>query len=404
MNWWLQFAGPGLLTLSVLTCLGLLYRWQRKASFVRRERRRKEDPAEKLDIPILVKKPEQYDGGKTFHEAQWKYSMRASEAQGSYFAGGLLSAILPAVALFLLSFQLLAFATGESWMDIGLILAEMLCLIVLVYLAITGREPTADWIEHRVRTELFRREQYLFLAGVGPYFLAEPSTAIQEAIRRRSEIEGGAAHLLIELVPMQERSGITWMEALHRAGSGKLSITSDLIARMESYLYYRIGKQLSWFANEIRDLRENDRFWSRMLAGTLLAAIMMSALHTVHLYDAHIRRDALARMAYLKLVTGVLAIALPPLGSACLSLKAMYNFRGRGRIYQYEKSLLHRQWGALDALIQEAKHVLPKATTRDLQKIDFSFRAITLRTEQSLSIELTQWTLLMERPEHEVAP
>jgi hypothetical protein len=41
---------------------------------------------------------------------------------------------------------------------------------------------------------------------------------------------------------------------------------------------------------------------------------------------------------------------------------------------------------------------------RKPEEIDFDFRAAALRTEQSLSLELEQWMLLMERDEHELSP
>jgi hypothetical protein len=173
---------------------------------------------------------------------------------------------------------------------------------------------------------------------------------------------------------------------------------------MESYLYYRIGKQLVWFANEIRDIQEAEQMWARLLAGTLLAAIGIAAVHAFHLYGAHAACGAGDAAGYSGVTTGTLAIVLPPLGAACLSIRAIYNFRGRSRIYEHERGLLHTHRGALEALIQEARQLPTGATARDADKIDFDFRAIALRTEHSLSVELDQWMLLMERREHEVSP
>ena len=48
--------GPLLLTLTALVLLRFAYFWQRKAAYARRERRRKEHPAAKLDIPSGLKK------------------------------------------------------------------------------------------------------------------------------------------------------------------------------------------------------------------------------------------------------------------------------------------------------------------------------------------------------------
>lgn len=401
---WLPLISPAGVTLFGLWCLRVLYLWQRKASYRRRERRRKEHPAEKLTIPVGVKKPEEFDGVQTLHECQWTYIGSAVEAQGDYFANGILAAILPATALFLLSYQLLAQPAGGSW-AIGLIISEMLCLTVLAYLALTSREPTAEWIENRLRSELLRREQYLCLAGVGPYLLHQnPSDAATEALRRKGQIEGADTHSLITLVPVQETSGVTWLEGLHHKGPAKIPARADFIQRIESYLYYRIGKQIVWFANEIRDIQENEKMWSRLLTGALLAAIAVAGIHAFHLRTFNPGVAPEHDDAYWKIVSGTLAIVLPPLGTACLSVRAMYNFRGRSAIYEHEKSVLHLQRGALEALLREAKQSSSGTPGTDAGKTDFDFRLIALRTEQSLSFELTQWMLLMERREHEVAP
>jgi len=402
LRWpWLQLMSPVIATWCGLWWLRVIYFWLRKPFYERREQRRNEHPVVTLQIPAGVKKLEQYDGARTLHDAQWTYIKRAVEAQGKYFANGILVAVLPPLALLLLSVQLLLTPHDKQpplW-TIGLIVSEVSCLVILVYLALTSREPTAEWIENRVRTELFRREQYLFLAGVGPYLTMKSSEAADEVLRRRGQIEGADTHALVGLVALQEHSGLAWLEALHHRGSSELSSRPDVIERMESYLYYRIGKQLLWFANEIRDLEENDRLWSRLLTGALLAAILVAAGHVFHMLV-----EGSNDTGYWKVVVGAAAIVLPPVGTACLSIKAMYNFRGRSGVYVHEEGLLHTQRGALEALIQEAKSVEAGIVGRDLHKIDFDFRAVALRTEQSLSVELLQWMLLMERHEHELAP
>jgi hypothetical protein len=174
---------------------------------------------------------------------------------------------------------------------------------------------------------------------------------------------------------------------------------------MESYLYYRIGKQLVWFANELRECEESERLWTRLLTGALLAAIAVATLHAFHLSEGPPGGEDPRSSPYWGIIVGVLAIVLPPLGTACLSIRAMYNFGGRSRVYAHEKGLLHAHKGYLEALVLEAKNLrASRAPSRDLDKIDFEFRAVALRTEHSLSVEMEQWMLVMERREHEVAP
>jgi hypothetical protein len=394
----LQLITPLVLTLCLLRLLRSLYLWQRPATYRRRLQRRNAHPAEEPDIPSSgIKKPEQYDGGEILHEAQWTYLSRAVEAQGAYFADGILRAVLPPLALLLLSLQLLAVPGGGNW-AIGLILSEVLCLGILIYSALTVREPTGAWIENRIRTELLRREQYLFLTGVGPYLGSDDSECFRIALHRRGEIEAADARTLAALVPMQEHSGTTWLEVLHQKGPSKLQGRSDCVERMESYLYHRVEKQLLWFANELRDCEENERLWSRLLKGALLAAIAVAVVHVLHLYGERSSTDRWG------IVIGALAIVLPPLSTACLGILAIYNFTGRIRTYGHEKGLLHAHKARLKALVSKANGLGSSGSvSRELGKIDFEFRAAVLRTEGSLSVELEQWMLLMERREPEVA-
>jgi hypothetical protein len=400
----LCLSAPLFLTVTFLWWAKRLYLWQRPWSYRRRERRRKEDPAEKLEIPAAVKKVEMYDGVKTLHEAQWTYLNRSVEAQGAYFANGILAAILAPLALLLLSSQLLAPQGTPIEVSIGLILSEILCLITLVYLGLTNPEPTAEWIENRTRTELFRREQYLVLAGVGPYLNLSPPNAAAEALIRCGQFEGADSHALAHLVPMQDSTGCTWLETLHRKGSANTPDRADFMERMESYLYYRIGKQLQWFGNEIRDLQKSERLWSRLLAGALLAAIVIAAIHAFDLRSEQTQSESSKSAEYLKLVIGTLAFVLPTLGTACLAIRSMYNFRGRSRIYEHEKNLLRTYKGALEALLSKAKAGKNIGNSENPADLDLEFRALALRTEQSLSFELEQWMLLMERHEHELSP
>jgi hypothetical protein len=400
----LQLMTPVVLTLCALWLVRSLYLWQRPASYRRRLQRRNAHPAEKLDTQSSgIKKPEQYDGGEILHEAQWTYLGRAVEAQGVYFANGILRAVLPPLALLLLSLQLLAVPGGGNW-AIGLILSEVLCLGILIYSALTIREPTGTWIENRIRTELLRREQYLFLTGVGPYLGSDDSECFRIALQRRGQIEAADARTLAALVPMQEHSGSTWLEVLHQKGTGKLQGRSDCVERMESYLYHRVEKQLLWFANELRDCEENERLWSRLLTGALLAAIAVAMVHVLHLHGEHSSTDPTNGPGHWAIVIGALAIVLPPLSTACLGILAIYNFTGRIRTYGHEKGLLHAHRGRLEALVSKANGLGSEAAgSRELGKIDFEFRAAVLRTEDSLSTELEQWMLLMERREPEVA-
>lgn len=138
--------------------------------------------------------------------------------------------------------------------------------------------------------------------------------------------------------------------------------------------------------------------------GGLLAAIAVALVHAFHLGQSPAGGDTPHSSDARGIIVGTLAIVLPPFSTAFLGIRAMYNFRGRSRTYGHERGLLHGQEGSLEALVLEAKR-LPAGPVhnRELDRIDFEFRAVALRTEQSLSLELEQWMLLMERWEPEVS-
>jgi hypothetical protein len=308
------------------------------------------------------------------------------------------------MSLLLVSLQLLVWPEG-GWWAVGLIISEVGCLISLVFLAMVLREPTAEWVENRIRTELFRREQYLALGGVGPYLRLDGAGASEEVARRCGGIDSANTLELTRLIPMQERPGKTWLESLHHRRENGLPGRTDCVERMQSYLYYRIGKQIQWFANSVRDCKENDHLWSCFLVGTILFAIMLGCFHVGHLVVGAIQcvNPENNRKLWVAVV-GVLIVVLPPLGTACLSIQNMYNFRGRSRIYTHEKALLRLQKGELEALLLKARALSSNGLSdHDRGKIDFEFRAIVLRTEQTLSVEMEQWMLLMEKSEIEVS-
>jgi len=143
---------------------------------------------------------------------------------------------------------------------------------------------------------------------------------------------------------------------------------------------------------------------SRSLIAALLAAIGIATLHAVHLSEPPRAGELTGQKELGGLLIGILAIVLPPMGTAFLSIRSMYNFRARTRIYEHERGLLRRHRGTLEALVAEAKESHLGTNVRKPEEIDFDFRAAALRTEQSLSLELEQWMLLMERDEHELSP
>lgn len=401
---WAQVLAPPIVCCTLLVYLYQGYFLQRPWSYARRERRRERWPGYRLSIPETTRKAEEYPGSRDLHDAQWVYITPAVRAQGSYFGKGILSAMLPPLAVIIASCQFLAWPDGGTW-AIGLNIAEGSCLLFLIYLALTASEPTAEWIENRVRVELLRREQYLVLVGIGPYLGIDATGRESEAARRLAEIQAAETRTLVELIPLKDPSGMTWIESLHRRGCGSAPLYAELRGRMDTYLYRRVGKQLLWFSNEIRDCERNDRIWRRSLTGALLVALIIALIHLGNLI-AHLScQSGNPSDNAWRLLVDISALTLPPAAAASIGVRSMYNFRARSRVYRHERSQLQHQWGALEALlIKVREHEHHSSCDCDLAQIQFDFRAIALRTEHSLSTEMEQWMLVMERTEQEVAP
>jgi hypothetical protein len=369
----------------------LLYFWQRRESHERRKARREKDPAEPIPIPPDVRKPESYDGVDPVHFAQWGFQPHATGAQGVYFANGIIVALLPSLALLLLSAQILIFPSRYGW-ALGLIASEASCLFLLVYFAWSHPRPTADWTEARMRSELLRREQYLIVAGCGPY-LQKPAG---EAVVRLGDIKGASKEELMRFILLEDPVDGNWLEALHKTHPSSLAPRADLPDRIKTYLYHRIVKQLRWFGNEDRDCEENERNWNRSLKFATLAAFIVAVAHMMHLLSS---LHSLEPQTSWSMATTTLGISLPPLGTAFLNIGSMYAFHHRRRLYQRTNRRLQEHKGAADKLLAEVESKHPH---RPITEIDLDFRSLVLRVEQTLSNELEQWLLLMDRSEYEV--
>ncbi len=368
-----------------------LYLWQRGKSHERRKARHVNDPAEPIPTPPDVRKPESYDGVDPVHFAKWGFLPHATSAQGAYFANGILAALLPSLAVLLLSAQILVFPSEGAW-ALGLIAAEASCLFLLVHFAWSHPRPTADWIEARMKTELLRREQYLIVAGCGPYL----HKSAGEAVVRLGKIKGASKDELVRFMLLEDTVHENWLEALHKTHPSFLPHRTDLLDRIQTYLYQRIVKQLRWFANEDRDCEENERNWNRSLKFVALAAFLVAVAHMMHLLAA--LHSPETRTGW-NMATTMLGIFLPPLGTAFLNIGSMYAFHHRHRLYQRTNRRLQEHKGVADKLLAEFESKHPQ---RPITEIDLDFRALVLRVEQTLSNELEQWLLLMDRSEYEV--
>lgn len=397
-------AAPKLLPSSAIFWLWesfqLAYVLCRRFFYVRRELRRTNEPAYDLKIPEGTKSRAHYPGAEFIHEVQSRFISEAVDAQGSYFRTGILAAMLPPLALLALSSQLLIFPAGGTW-AVGLIIAELACLGRLAFIALTQQRPTARWIAFRLRAELMRREEYLLIAQIGPYLGLEKERVLEEADRRMGLLSGAEESELRGLVPSHSFFNTTFLKYQPRADAGH-----DLLDRVRSYLYLRVGKQVLWFSNEIRDCEENESLWSKVLVSSLLFALVVAVAHLIHLSHDMKQSGEGIKFDMPGILIGVMAVLLPPAATAIISIKNMYAFNGRTHIYERQAANLLRFDGELRAVLRQLESQLQlggvSLSEEALAALDHRFRLLALLTEMSLANEMEKWTLLMERESIEV--
>jgi hypothetical protein len=391
---------PTVALLAVWECWSIVYVVGRRLSYTRREARRLAKPAYSLTIPAGVRKAEQFNGVTPLDTVQHRLISEATNAQGSYFQTGILAASLPPVALLMLSLQLLVFPLGGEW-ALGLIIAEILCLGRLAFIALTQQKPTTRWMESRIRAELIRREQYLLIARIGPYLELTGDEILEEASRRAGLLEGLEKDELRSMISAHGFLNIAWLDHMPVQGE-----SSDLIDRMDTYLYRRIGKQLLWFSNEIRDCEENESLWSKVLAGSLLCALFAAVMHFMRLLQELGHPQGAVSSDVFGVIVGTLAVSLPPAATAIISMKNMYAFQGRTKAYSSQRASLLRFDGELKAAVRKF-HALDhldsdKERDRSYTSIDRQFKALAILVEASLANEMEKWILIMEREAIEV--
>ena len=245
-NQYMQLITPPTVVILLIGLVRPLYGYLRRASY--ESGQGQEEFRSALAPDESAQKPEFFPGVAPIHRAQGEAIRASVEAQGKYFSAGIMSSILPSLALLLLALQLLVFPFGGAW-AVGLILAEITCVGYLLMFVWTKNEPTELWISNRLRAELLRREQYLVVANVGPYLGKDDTESELIAIQRASTIRGAPSVRLHDLAALQDNRQDSWIEAALTSGD-MLPIPGDLAARIQTYLEHRIGKQLLWFSSK----------------------------------------------------------------------------------------------------------------------------------------------------------
>lgn len=371
-------------------------RWQQRQALERQA-------SEQLAIPAETKKPVTFAGVASIDEAQHAALPKAADYQGKYFATGIKVAALPLLAVLALGLQTLAVNESSSF-GIGLAATEALLLVFLTYLIWVRQEPTREWVIWRIRIELFRREQYLRMALVGPYLDLSADEADHRSELRTGMFREGSATELRRLIPMatQTAEGTRpiverWIDQLWKKPEDESHLwADDLKERMSSYRYYRLDKQLMWFKLGVAANERAERQITLTLKAALLAAVVIAGIHTT-LLSQHVTSGQPSHAEPFPVSVGLLAFALPPACAVLLGVQELFTYRKLGASYAQTQEELLELRAELQQLIFAATR---KDETRALRR---DFQALVLHTESVLTLELQRWIMLVSRTEFEVS-
>jgi uncharacterized protein DUF4231/conflict system pore-forming effector with SLATT domain len=283
------------------------------------------------------------------------------------------AAFLTPAAVLCLAVQLLVFSEPGR-VSILLISVELLLLSVAVAIGLLqGGEAHERWLRSRVRSELLRREEFLYLARVGPYLTAHQPE--MEVDARIAEIRGVADP--VELIPLEHR-GLSWRDELEdapRAGNAPENGCREI------YLQERLRDQKEWYSAKARRHAHLDGVCETGARVTLVLAMAAAALHLGWLVTGSHAPELLAKGVE------VTALALPAFGGAFLALRAMFAHQLLRLSYRDQAHLL----SSLEAeCVRLADEEVRRPGTYPLK-----LRRLVLRSEEVFASELRRWALIL---------
>ncbi|MFB7287802.1 hypothetical protein [Actinacidiphila glaucinigra] len=309
--------------------------------------------------------------------------------QGRFRATGVRLAVLPLLAVLCLTIQTVFFEHGGA-LGLGFVLAECLLLGSLVWTVWTEQQPSRPWVTSRVRAELFRREMFLLIAGVGPYLGRTDQEAERIRDTRTGLLAGASPTALDDFAHLADRDAngaeSHWQdEVWRRAGETEADAHSDLGERMRTYLDYRIRRQRLFMELAVEKCEGTEGVFGKVAKGVVLGAIAVAVSYAVLLGMGQDGYEPSARAA----VIAVLAAGLPPL---CNSVLAVQNLLGAQRLavsyYETRQELLGHE-NTLRRLLGEPQG----------PELAVSFRVLVVRTESTLTEELRRWRIAVAKPE-----
>lgn len=322
---------------------------------------------------------------KKLEESFDKWDADAVRLQRKQKRFGFCAALLGPVAVLLLTVQVLVYPGGGG-IALTLISLEMAALCVVLVFGFFQIGNPDNWMRCRLRAELLRRERFLVFARVGPYLeTSDPA----HRIKQRLAIIDSVSVDPVPLVRLENDNGHVWHEALEDARNSPNSAPPEASC-IDLFYDQRLLYQKGWFTGKSRWFSFIDERFEDVAKGVLVLALIVSVWHLATIYFGS---HGEGPRTLSQLVIEVLAIVLPPVGSAAAALQSLFEGRRLGRSYADRARVLTTLETALLSLHQQMT-ANSSQTPAQQKECDFLLKRLVLRTEELLASDLLQWWLL----------
>ncbi|MFG3719441.1 hypothetical protein ACGF8D_16725 [Streptomyces massasporeus] len=321
------------------------------------------------------------------------------DRQGRFRATGIRLAVLPALAVMCLTVQTVFLADGGV-LGLGFVLAECLLLVFMVWTVWTTQEPSQPWVTSRIRAELFRREMFLLLAGVGPYlgWTEQEAGHIRDA--RLSLLAAAGPAELSAFARLADRgpdgAETHWQDRVWQGGETDVRPTdaeiTELAERMRTYLDHRVMRQTLFFELAAATCERTEERFGRTAKGTVLAAVAVAAAYAVLLHS----RPGGGGLSTASAVIALLAAGLPPLCNMTLAVQNLFASQRLAASYRETLQELLGHEHTLRRLLARAVGADPVGP-----ELARAFRSLAIRVESSLTEELRRWRIIVAKSEFE---
>ncbi|MEU5400633.1 hypothetical protein ABZ348_15240 [Streptomyces sp. NPDC005963] len=308
--------------------------------------------------------------------------------QGDFRAVGIRLAVLPALAVLFLTVQTLFINNGEP-LALGFILAECLLLVAMIWTIWTGQEPNKPWVVNRMRAEIFRREMFLLLTGVGPYLDLSDADAQRVRDARLNVLENAdraqldALNRFVDRTPLGDEQH--WQDEVWRRNSPQAGPAADAVDRMRTYLDHRIRRQGLFMDLAIAKCERTEKSLGRVAKAMVLAGIAVAIIYATLLLTAPDDRSPSTTAA----IVALLAAGLPPLCNAVLAIQNLFAAQRLAVSYRETREELLGHETTLRTLLSGPA---PSDNT-------VLFKALAVRVELTLAEEQRRWRIIVVKPE-----